>query len=75
MKVILLRSILLSGEHAAALTQVEVDEATGKALIAQRLAALPVHRCLPLSRAPALGERPRSDIGTFRSSQRGAHHA
>jgi len=41
MKVIPLRNLLISGRHGAALTEVEVDEACGHTLLAQRLAALP----------------------------------
>jgi len=42
MKVIPLRNILVNGVHCAALCEVEVDEATGRALIAQRIAARPL---------------------------------
>jgi len=51
MTVIPLRNILINGVHCAALTEVEVDEATGKALIARRMAAVPKQAGVSRARA------------------------
>jgi len=41
MKVVLLRNILINGQHAEALTEHDLDDSTALQLIRQRLAALP----------------------------------